>query len=68
MKGCDNSFGHFTQRGTSPPKDVMVRDGDLWSDYKRTREHNQGRKDLKTRRERRFAILRQMKRGSSLKE
>jgi hypothetical protein len=44
-KGHDNSFGNMgLQRGSTPPKDAIVYDGDLWSPYKRTRVHNQGRK------------------------
>jgi hypothetical protein len=44
VKGHDNSFGHMgSRRGATPPKDVMIHNGDLWSPYKRTRAHNQGR-------------------------
>jgi hypothetical protein len=30
--------------GTTPPKDVTVRDGDLWSTYNIKRVHNQEKK------------------------
>jgi hypothetical protein len=40
------NFDMGSQRGTTPKKDVMVHDGDLWRDYKRTRAHDQGRKVL----------------------
>jgi hypothetical protein len=44
---------HGFTKGRDTPKDVTVHDGDLWSPYKRTRAHNQGRKIWKTRRARR---------------
>jgi hypothetical protein len=45
-KGRDDSFGRDgSRRSATHPKDTMIRIGDLWSPYKRTRAQNQGRKE-----------------------
>jgi hypothetical protein len=33
-----------SRRGVTHPKNITICDGDLWSPYKRTRVHNQGRR------------------------
>jgi hypothetical protein len=58
-----------SRRGTTPPKDVTVHNGDLWRAYKRTRAHNQGRQVLARQgKKESSAVSRQTKRASSLKE
>jgi hypothetical protein len=50
MKGHDGSFGYVgPQRDVTRQNDVAVFHVDLWSPYKRTREHNQGGKTCRTR-------------------
>jgi len=44
-KGCDKSLEcDGSRRGATHPKDMTFYVGDLWSSYKRTRAHDQGRK------------------------
>jgi hypothetical protein len=51
-KGCDDLFGHDgSRRATTHPNDATIRDGDLWSPYKRIRVHNQGSHICNIRRE-----------------
>jgi hypothetical protein len=53
LKGRKDLFGHMgSRRGTTPPKDAAIYDGDLSSPYKKTRSQKQGRQISKTRRER----------------
>jgi hypothetical protein len=45
MKGHVSSFGRWSTKGHTHPKDTTVHEGDIWSPYKNTRAHNQGRKE-----------------------
>jgi hypothetical protein len=55
VDGCTGSVkGHVSlfrciglRRDTTHPKDVIIHEGEIWSPYKRTRVHNQGRKESK---------------------
>jgi hypothetical protein len=48
VKGCIGSFGcDGLRRGATHPKDMTICEGDIWSPYKSTREHNQERKKEK---------------------
>jgi hypothetical protein len=41
---CHFDLGVLVHEGVTHPKDMMIHEGDVWSPYKSTRVHNQGRR------------------------